>query len=134
MFTLKPTLGFSNGNATSSRLNGLLRGAIRDVDKIWNHAIGGEGQAKGLEIEDHLYELGLLEEGTNQNRNFLTFLDKGDEDINIWMETEDNLVVESEKELLVDNEEEIVKAGSLNKLVERLTSEDKHGMHLRTKS
>jgi hypothetical protein len=35
---------------------------VRDVDKIWNYAVG-DLQYKGGDIEEHLYELGLLEEG-----------------------------------------------------------------------
>lgn len=42
------------------------------------------------------------------------------------MEPEDRIILEKEGDLMMEGEEN-VKAGSLNKLVEKLTTEEKHG-------
>lgn len=54
------------------------------------------------------------------------FLEEEQEDLNIWDEPDGNIVVE--KSVNASGEEvEVVKAASLNRLVERLTAESKLG-------
>jgi hypothetical protein len=55
------------------------------------------------------------------------------DDVNIWMETEDLLIQDKDNQSLddlklIEEDEENIKAGSLNKLVEKLTAEDRVGM------
>ena len=45
-----------------SRLHTLLKRSIIDAEKVFNYAIG-ERPMREDDIEDHLYELGMLEEG-----------------------------------------------------------------------
>jgi len=48
------------------------------------------------------------------------------EDVNIWQEPDENIIVEKIR-TPEGEEEEIVKAGTFNKLVERLSPLQKHG-------
>jgi hypothetical protein len=61
---------------------------------------------------------------------FLLVVEKGEEEVNIWMEPEDNIYIESSYSdglSVSSDQEENIKAASLNRLVEWLTSDDKHG-------
>ena len=101
-----------------SRLRALLRIAIKDVDRIWDEAekrqvpgsMSGSGSvaptrpATDIDFVDHL---GALE---------VQLAHESVDDVPIWSEPTDPSVVN----IVVDGEE--VKSGTLNKLVERLTS------------
>jgi len=88
----------------TSRLVQYLKDAMRDTDSVYDLMMGGTVQDSQA-LDDHLSSLGLLE-------------NEGDtEDVNIWDEPQENILFSQ------DNGE--VRAGSLNKLVERLTMDTK---------
>lgn len=104
-----------------SRLVYYLLNGLKNTEKVFDLAIAdkatNEQQIHQVmnELEEHLYSLGLLEDEVQE------------EDVNIWMEPEENIVVERLRNG-EGEEEEVVKAGSFNKLVERLTPVQKHDM------
>ncbi|EGG18415.1 Ras guanine nucleotide exchange factor [Cavenderia fasciculata] len=109
----------SGEGLNESRLVTFIRKALRDSDRVYDlsmeHAEYGteEKQAKMLEREELLYQMDLLEDE-----------DEGD-GVNIWEEPVENIIIDSVRNTEDDQDEEVVKSGSLNKLVERLTHESK---------
>eukprot|EP01098_Paradermamoeba_levis_P016727 TRINITY_DN9231_c0_g1_i1.p1 TRINITY_DN9231_c0_g1~~TRINITY_DN9231_c0_g1_i1.p1 ORF type:complete len:652 (-),score=199.83 TRINITY_DN9231_c0_g1_i1:128-2083(-) len=100
------SIEYTNPDLKESRLLSLLRLGIMDTEKVWDLTIADKPSHAGAEdqeLEEHLYNMGWLEE------------EKEVEDVNIWEEPEVNNIA-------YDNNKDI-KAASLNKLVERLTSE-----------
>lgn len=99
---------------SESRLVYYLLNALKNTEKVFDLAVADKGTTE-LELEEHLYSLSLLEDEIQE------------EDVNIWLEPEENIVVEKIRNA-EGEEEEVVKAGSFNKLVERLTPVQKHDM------
>jgi len=96
-----------------SKLVNILRVAMREVERIWDLTMPDK-YVDDEELEEHLYELGLLEEDPESS-----------EDMNIWEEPEeDNLIWYIPPNMT----KQAIKAGTLNKLVEQLTSEKEHDM------
>lgn len=128
---------------SESRLVTLMRLAIRDTEKVWELAMLSESkQEKQKLLEEHLYELGLLPEGTaNQDLYVSSTLSMNNNNDNreIWDEPEGrNVMYSDDKEVHMSTllnsssmnsvspsrSSRPIKAGSLNHLVVALTPEN----------
>eukprot|EP01133_Synstelium_polycarpum_P008684 gene8684-10202_t len=104
---------------SESRLVTYIRNALRDTDRIYDLSVehteftAEERALKLTEREELLYQMDLLED------------EDVDDGVNIWDEPEENIVIEMVRNPEDDQDEEVVKSGSLNKLVERLTHDAK---------
>lgn len=98
----------------SSRLVAALRSAVRATEEVYDLMLG-EKVKDSQPLDEHLWWMGLQEEEEEQ------------EDVNIWSESgEGNLSMDN------DGTTEVVKAGSFNKLVEKLTDEVDTHLYLPT--
>ncbi|KAL6047267.1 Guanine-nucleotide dissociation stimulator CDC25 [Balamuthia mandrillaris] len=94
---------------TDSRLDHFLRKGLAACEKVYDNALA-ERLPTESDLEDTLAHLGLLEEEEEEE----------EEDINIWAEPDNENIIKEEKE----KGNVTIKAASLNKLVEKLTSEE----------
>jgi hypothetical protein len=93
----------------TSRLVTILRSAVRETDTVYD-LLSGEKVKDSQALDEHLFELGLQEEEEER------------EDVDIWEEPEGNITVET---IGGENPVDVVKAGSFNRLVEKLTDESR---------
>ncbi|KAJ6249389.1 ras guanine nucleotide exchange factor i-related [Anaeramoeba flamelloides] len=102
-----------------SRLQELIRIAIKNVDFVWNQTFKEENNnlkknaSSGISLIDHFHSLGLQEKDDDEN-----------ELVNIWDdESTDNIIYKESDNNNEKEETKQIQAASLNKLVELLTHE-----------
>jgi len=91
-----------------SRLVNILRIGLKEVERVWDLSMPDK-YGDDEELEEQLYELGLLEEDPESS-----------EDMNIWEEPEEDNIIWYTPPNTTKN---LIKAATLNKLVEQLTQE-----------